>query len=56
MTEQTPTRCVVCDGKLEGEKERNMQVCCTCRSYGLLYGYWPESSFLPFRTRLVRVH
>jgi hypothetical protein len=43
MTEQTSTRCLVCDAKLQSEKERNMDICFTCRTYGLLNGRWPET-------------
>jgi hypothetical protein len=53
MTEQTSTRCFVCDAKLESEKERNMHICFTCRTYGLLNGCWPErgrTSVLPDAT------
>ena len=43
MTEQTSTRCLVCDAKLQSEKERNMDICFTCRTYGLLNGCRPET-------------
>jgi hypothetical protein len=42
MTEHTSTGCFVCDAKLESEKERNILICFTCRTYGLLNGCWPE--------------
>ena len=43
MTKQESTRCLVCDAKLQSEKERNMDICFTCRTYGLLNGCWPET-------------
>lgn len=42
MTEQTSTRCLICDAKLESEKEQNIHICYTCRAYGLLNNCWPE--------------
>jgi hypothetical protein len=53
MIEQTSTRCLVCEAKLQSEKERNMDICFKCRIYGLLNGCWPETeriSVLPDRT------
>jgi hypothetical protein len=46
MTENLSSRCLICDAKLQSEKEQKIRICFECRRYGLLNGYWPKSVML----------
>jgi hypothetical protein len=40
--EASDRRCLVCDEKLQSEREKSIHVCYECRRYGLLNGSWPK--------------
>jgi hypothetical protein len=42
MDEKDSDRCHNCGVELQGDKEKEMEICLECRRYGLLYGCWPK--------------